>query len=390
LSQGPLSVSDAVRIATRIAQALVHAHGSGILHCDLKPANVLLDQDWEPRLCDFGQSRLADERSPALGTLFYMAPEQADLKAVPDARWDVYGLGALLYHMVTGAPPYRTPEAEQQLREAGSLDAQLTAYRDIVLHSPKPQHHRRAWGMDAQLADIIDRCLAASSSRRLPNAQAVLDRLTERDRQRSKRPLLLLGLVLPLLLILFTAPLASRAMYDAVSTARRNLTQRALESDVLSVNLLASSLERELIDREGELLKIAGGDEFRAAVEEYIGLPREERSDLMDLLDEEFDRSARQLKALKRLTEDKSWFLLDAKGYQRWRKPNSPTIDKNFAYRDYFHGRNESYIDRPAPPDVQPIRKPHVSLVYRSESTGLFTNKASIRKERTASAACWR
>ena len=82
LDSGPLAISDAVRIATRVCQALVHAHGSGILHCDLKPANILLDQDFEPRLCDCGQSRLADEQSHSLGTLFFMAPEQADLKAV--------------------------------------------------------------------------------------------------------------------------------------------------------------------------------------------------------------------------------------------------------------------------------------------------------------------
>ena len=101
LAAGSLATTDAVRIATRVCQALVHAHGSGILHCDLKPANILLDQDFEPRLCDFGQSRLADEHSHSLGTLFFMAPEQADLKAVPDARWDVYALGALIYNMLT-------------------------------------------------------------------------------------------------------------------------------------------------------------------------------------------------------------------------------------------------------------------------------------------------
>ncbi|HTN00810.1 MAG TPA: serine/threonine-protein kinase, partial [Planctomycetaceae bacterium] len=67
LEQGTLPTVEAVRVATRVCQALVHAHGSGILHCDLKPANVLLDQDQEPRLCDFGQSRLADEQSHALG-----------------------------------------------------------------------------------------------------------------------------------------------------------------------------------------------------------------------------------------------------------------------------------------------------------------------------------
>src|SRR5689334_4635640 len=81
LKQGPLPVNEALALFREVAVALVHAHGKGILHCDLKPANVLLDQDWKPRLADFGQSRLSHEQTPALGTLFYMAPEQADLSA---------------------------------------------------------------------------------------------------------------------------------------------------------------------------------------------------------------------------------------------------------------------------------------------------------------------
>src|SRR5690606_29741623 len=76
LEDGPLPVEEAVQITKAVARALVQAHGSGILHCDVKPANVLLDASHEPRLADFGQSRLSDDQSPALGTLFYMAPEQ--------------------------------------------------------------------------------------------------------------------------------------------------------------------------------------------------------------------------------------------------------------------------------------------------------------------------
>lgn len=385
LSQGPLPVSDSVRIATRIAQALVHAHGSGILHCDLKPANVLLDQDWEPRLCDFGQSRLADERSPALGTLFYMAPEQADLKAVPDARWDVYGLGALLYHMVTGAPPYRTPEAEEKLRRAGSLETQLTVYRQMAFESPKPQHHRRAPGMDSLLADIIDRCLSVSSSRRFPNAQAVLDRLSERERQRSRRPLLLLGLVLPLLLSLFIIPLASNAMYDAVSTARSNLAQRALESDILTANLLAIILERDLVDRREELLEITQSKEFRSGVEEYAGQPLADRKDLMELLDEKFEDVLKKRGELHR-TADASWFLLDAHGFQRWHReskdfqgtetPLSKTIDRNFSHRDYFHGLGDGVS--PSTKDIKPLEKPRICRPYLSTNSEQYRVALSV------------
>src|SRR5439155_15726280 len=103
--------AEAVALFREVAVGVVNAHNRGVLHCDLKPANVLLGQDGKPRLADFGQSRLSHEQTPALGTLFYMAPEQADLKAAPDARWDVYALGALLYCMLTGEPPFRSAEA---------------------------------------------------------------------------------------------------------------------------------------------------------------------------------------------------------------------------------------------------------------------------------------
>src|SRR6185369_9823991 len=138
LELGPLPPLEAVRIATAVTQALVHAHRQNILHCDLKPANVLLDADNSPRLADFGQSRLSHEQTPALGTLFYMAPEQADLAATPDVRWDVYALGALLYHMLCGAPPYRVAENEQRIRDSVDLEHKLANYRRIVERSPRP------------------------------------------------------------------------------------------------------------------------------------------------------------------------------------------------------------------------------------------------------------
>src|SRR3954469_18834439 len=108
--EGTFTAAEATEMFREIAIGLVHAHGRGVLHCDLKPANILLDQDHKPRLADFGQSRLSHEQKPALGTLFYMAPEQADLQAVPDVRWDVYALGAMLYTLLLGIPPHRNDD----------------------------------------------------------------------------------------------------------------------------------------------------------------------------------------------------------------------------------------------------------------------------------------
>lgn len=377
LSSGPLAVNDAVRIATRICQALVHAHGSGILHCDLKPANILLDQDFEPRLCDFGQSRLADEHSHSLGTLYYMAPEQADLRAVPDARWDVYALGALIYHMLTGSPPFRTEENDRRLNGARTLNDRLSLYRQIVRQGPKPNEHRKVSGVDPQLAELVDRCLNPDASRRLTNAQAVLDRLVARERFRARRPLILLGLILPLLLLCGIAPLALDAMNDAVNTAQSNLTRRAMESDVLSANLLAESIKRELDDRLSELENIASNQELQEAVVDYATKPRLDRQPLMDLLDHLKSKTDRRRRWLGR-SEDASWFLLDASGNQRWRDPLSQTIDRNWSYRDYFHGSGLDYPPDDVPVDVHPIRQRHVSIAYRGTSTGRYVVALSV------------
>src|SRR5687767_11302764 len=125
---GTFSVSEAAEMFREIAVGLSHAHGKGVVHCDLKPANILLDQDHRPRLADFGQSRLSSEQTPALGTLFYMAPEQADLAAVPDVRWDVYALGAILHCMLVGEPPHRTEAISEEIESAADLPDRLARY----------------------------------------------------------------------------------------------------------------------------------------------------------------------------------------------------------------------------------------------------------------------
>ena len=377
LTGGPLTPIDSVRIATRVCYALVHAHGSGILHCDLKPANILLDQDFEPRLCDFGQSRLADENSHALGTLFYMAPEQADLKAVPDARWDVYALGALVHHMLTGSPPFRTDENDRRLSDARTLEDRLAIYRQIVRQGPRPAAHRRVSGVDQQLAEIVDRCLAFDPAKRFPNAQAVLDRLSARERFRARRPLVLLGLVLPLLLLLGIAPLANQAMRDAVDTTQSSLTRRALESDVLSVNLLAEGIKRDLDDRLTELETIAADDDLRQAVVDFASKPRDERQPLWDLLNGFKKRTDRRWSGLGRSLDD-SWFLQDAKGYQRWRDVISMSLDGNYEYRDYFHGSGFHYTESEVPVGVVPIRKRNVCVPYRGTTTQQYLIALSV------------
>src|SRR5207302_1694068 len=110
-----LGIDDATRIATQVASALDHAHSLGIVHRDVKPGNVWLGDDGTAKLGDFGlavaldRSRLTAE-GMMLGTVAYMAPEQA-LGRPPDARSDLYSLGAMLYEMLTGRPPFLGDES---------------------------------------------------------------------------------------------------------------------------------------------------------------------------------------------------------------------------------------------------------------------------------------
>src|SRR5512137_1126343 len=110
IKKGPMSLQDAVHIFERIAPALDDAHAKGIIHRDLKPGNILFDQYGEPYVSDFGIAKLAASQtnvtgSGIVGTPAYMSPEQAQGVQI-DGRSDIYGLGVILFEMLSGRQPY--------------------------------------------------------------------------------------------------------------------------------------------------------------------------------------------------------------------------------------------------------------------------------------------
>lgn len=393
IEQGPLPVDEAVAVFRDVAVGLLHAHGKGVLHCDLKPANILLDDDGKPRLADFGQSRLSHEQTPALGTLFYMAPEQADLEAQPDARWDVYALGALFYCMLTGSPPHRTADVAGQLEKTADLKVRLSRYRALVEQSPPPSAHRAVHGVDRMLADIIDRCLAPDPARRYPNVQAVLDALEARAARLARRPLMVLGAAGPALLLAVVSWFAWRGFTTAVEQSDRALVQRALESNGFAARYVARTAADEL-DRRFRLVEQVTSDrEFRRAVASAMAdpelaslarrlsqprLPPEESAALREQfranplrrqLQERFAALIPPPQRPEDAEEVASWFFCDAWGNSVARVPEGRTLGMNFAWRSYFHGGPRDMPDdwRPAPSEFVPRTK--LSAVFRSRAT---------------------
>ncbi|MFL5561254.1 MAG: protein kinase domain-containing protein [Gemmatimonadaceae bacterium] len=136
-----LPVADAVRIATEVASALDYAHRHGVIHRDIKPENILLGEDGQALVADFGialaVAKAGGERMTqtglSLGTPQYMAPEQAAAERTLDARVDVYALGAVTYEMLAGEPPFVGPSAQAVIAKLMTEDPKpITAVRRSV------------------------------------------------------------------------------------------------------------------------------------------------------------------------------------------------------------------------------------------------------------------
>jgi serine/threonine protein kinase len=123
----PATPTEAARLVEKLARAVHHAHSHGIIHRDLKPSNVLFADDGEPRVADFGLAKIAQAEfdvtstGQVLGTIHYMAPEQATPNRASAAS-DVYSLGAILYEMLAGRPPVAGGGPVEALHQLATTD----------------------------------------------------------------------------------------------------------------------------------------------------------------------------------------------------------------------------------------------------------------------------
>lgn len=169
--RGRLPVRRATEIITQVAQALDHAEKKGIVHRDIKPANMLINQAGVVKLTDMGLARMLDDTEvtsitragTTVGTVDYMAPEQARSSKAADTRSDIYSLGCAWYHMLTGSPPY----AE------GSVTNKLQAHAIAPIPDPRSINE----SVPESVVAVLQRMMAKRPEDRHQTPQELLDDL---------------------------------------------------------------------------------------------------------------------------------------------------------------------------------------------------------------------
>lgn len=298
LAGAPQPARQACAIVAALAGAVDAAHQSGVVHRDLKPANVLLTPDGTPKISDFGLARSLDggagltQSGAAVGTPSYMAPEQARHSKTPAGPpADVYALGAILYELLTGRPPFRAKTAVETVQLVVGHDPvppsrlAATVPRDvetICLRCLQKEPLRR-YGSAARLADDLNRFLRGEAISARPEGR--LERLARWVR---RRPILSAAVAT----VLLTAAgggtgawwlISERAEEARVRAAERAATERAAEDDL---NEMAA------------LLQMARWPEARAALDRATVRIGDRGSDGVR---QRLDRGARDLAFVARL-----------------------------------------------------------------------------------------
>jgi eukaryotic-like serine/threonine-protein kinase len=170
LAQGPMTVREAVRFALDVSRAIEYAHSQGVVHRDLKPANVLINEEGKVVLTDFGLAKRMGVNEgltatgATLGTPSYMSPEQASGNQDEQSQLtDVYAIGAILFALLSGKPPFQADSVMQTLLQ--------------VMHRPAPSVRSLRRDVHPDLDTIVTKCLEKLPSRRYSSARALADDL---------------------------------------------------------------------------------------------------------------------------------------------------------------------------------------------------------------------
>lgn len=349
-----------------LARAVHHGHQRGILHLDLKPANVLLDAAGRPHVADFGVARHLEKkaghtRTDSLGgTPSYMSPEQAagHSRNLTTAT-DVYGLGAILYELLTGQPPFTAATPTLVLQKVLDpepatpphvLDPRVDRDLETICLKCLEKEPKRRYGSAEELAEELERYLRGEPILARPIGRAAR---VWRWCRRHPVPAGLVGGIAWLLLVTAGA---------ALVVARAQVDDRRREE--LSTNIYAARTVAGTV-----LFRL---EEYSDAIEWAAHVPRLrellQRRDLPALQGfcrEMYETHEDPRLGLKHPGGDSpfdSWFIVDAKGtvLARWPEPPRDFLGKNFAWRDYFEGaKRHALAQRP---------QPYISSAFLSEA----------------------
>ncbi len=246
-----LRAAEVARLARKIAEAVAYAHSRGVMHHDLKPANVVMDEQGEPQITDFGLARRIDSVSrqdpkEGVGSPNYMAPEQASARfGDPGVQTDVFGIGSVLYYMLTDRPPFRGETVQDTLRAVLEMD-------------PIPPRRLRP-GVPLDLETICLKCLNKQPAKRYQSVKEVaqeLERFLNNEPVRARPPgpverlwmwrrrhpaVSVLGAVIALLLAAVAVVSLAAAVRINKARARAEASEQATRHSLYAADMLLAS-----------------------------------------------------------------------------------------------------------------------------------------------------
>ncbi|WP_020472013.1 protein kinase domain-containing protein [Zavarzinella formosa] len=423
IRQSRPDVKTTVRIFEQIVDAMAFVHSKGVIHCDLKPANILLSEDGKPLIADFGQSHLTTNSAPALGTFFYMAPEQATLEpTVPDTRWDVYALGAILHEMLTGEPPRASQKFREKLANlrTGNTVERLRYYRTEVGRQPLANLRKNNPAIDVPLAQLVQQCLDPDPARRPMDAGDIRELLVKRRRLLKNGPFIRGALQATVIGIIGMATLSYFASNRMINDSEAELRKEIHNSLTHTAHLGGQLLQEKIQDRMDFLKKSAVLMEAKPEVVDRLRAARAKyREALRNGLPDKFDaktvlsaaeraklgESIQGLDAEFRLTnhladepaDHKSPDSLPLEGASQYSLllnvdhrayfaaicddtgklvADTPEFGRNQAWRDFFNGAE----DKPDQQDlaVKPGLQPHISDMYFCKTSNQWVIDLSV------------
>ncbi len=362
-----------------VAYTIAYAHERGVVHCDLKPRNILLGAFGETYVIDWGLAvgvspskgnftGVAERRDAhGAGTQGYSHPDQLSGENPPHRVWDIYGLGAVLYKLLTNRATNDLPKKEPVLDKTAKTSVPIRNPRSVERSIPAPlesiclqalgveaeHHYERA----SEVADDVERYLSGEAV--AGHAEAFWEKLFrwQRSHQGATK---IAGI---LLLMLVTVLVASSLSLWRFAETNETKTRESLQT---AVRFAAQTVALEMNNRWQALNLAARDTKLLLSLENLDPASLVHGSEVLQARIKYHRYSFQGLKS-------DSWFLCTAIGQQVARSPVSNRSTGNFyGHRDYFHGNGQDYAVSEEhgllPGDPPYIERPHHSVVYQSTS----------------------